>query len=72
MLSGKKLSNDNIARLPEITKANKIVSKLTSKFEQVTIENVRLRSEVDQKDSQIDLLNTEMSSIELMLNNNQG
>ncbi len=72
MLSGKKLSNDNIARLPEITKANKILSKLTSKFEQVTIENVRLRSEVDQKDSQIDLLNTEMSSIELMLNNIQA
>ena len=45
---------------------------MTSKVEQITIENSRLRAEADEKDSQIDLLNTEMSSIELMLDNIQA
>ena len=52
--------------------AKKIVSKVTGKVEQITIENSRLRVEADEKDSQIDLLNTEMSSIELMLDNSQA
>ena len=45
---------------------------MTRKVEQITIENSRLCAEVDEKDSQIDLLNTEMSSIELMLDNIQA
>ena len=48
------------------------MSKVTGKVEQITIENSRLRVEADEKDSQIDLLNTEMSSIELMLENIQA
>jgi hypothetical protein len=72
MLSGEKLSEESGVNLSDVKKAKKIVSKMTSKVEEITIENVRLRTEVEEKDSQIDLLNTEMSSIELMLENIQA
>ena len=55
-----------------LKRAKKIISKMISKVEQITIENSRLRAEADEKDSQLDLLNTEMSSIELMLDNIQA
>ena len=72
MLSGELLSKENSADVLPLKKAKKIISKMTGKVEQITIENSRLRAEVDEKDSQIDLLNTEMSSIELMLDNIQA
>ena len=72
MLCGELLSKESSANVLPLKKAKKIVSKMTSKVEQITIENTRLRAEVDEKDSQIDLLNNEMSSIELMLNNIQA
>ena len=72
MLSGELLSKENSADVLPLKKAKKIISKMTSKVEQITIENSRLRAEADEKDSQIDLLNTEMSSIELMLDNIQA
>ncbi len=72
MLSGDLLSNESPADVVQLKRANKIVSKMTGKVEKITIENSRLRAEVVEKDSQIDLLNTEMSSIELMLDNIQA
>ena len=45
---------------------------MTSRVEEITIENLRLRTEAEEKDNQINLLNTEMSSIELMLENIQA
>ena len=72
MLSGELLSKENSADVLPLKKAKKIISKMTSKVEQITIENSRLRAEADEKDSQLDLLNTEMSSIELMLDNIQA
>ena len=72
MLSGELLSKENSADVLPLKKAKKIISKMTSKVEQITIENSRLRAEADEKDSQLDLLNTEMASIELMLDNIQA
>ena len=72
ILCGELLSKESSADVLPLRKAKKIVTKMTSKVEQITIENSRLRAEVDEKDSQIDLLNTEMSSIEQMLDNIQA
>ena len=38
-------------------KAEKIVTEMTNKVEQITIENSRLRSQVDDKDGELELLN---------------
>ncbi len=72
LLCGENWPQESSANALETKKAEKMVQKMTTKVEQVTIENLRLRSEADEKDSEIDLLNTEMSSIELMLENIQA